>query len=588
MKNKILVIDYGSQYTHLIAKRLRNIGYYTEIGNKNALLDDSVQGIILSGGPGHTDINTDFNANILDLNVPVLGICYGHQLLVNYFGGKVSNNTSKEFGKTKLIFKKCSIFDNMPAIGTVWMSHFDSLVEIPNNFEVIANGICNTATDFDYTIPTALQHKNKHIYTLQFHPEVKDTDKGINILENFAKICKLNKDYNTNDVQEKIKNKILKTVGDRNVLMFLSGGVDSTVSFAILCDVLGKDRVLGLFIDNGFLRQNEANDVLEKYNALGYDNIKYKNYSDYFLSSIKDIYNAESKRKFIGKTFLDVREKFLKELNLDNKEWIIGQGTLYPDIIESGGSAKAKVIKSHHNRIDIIEKYIQQGLVVEPLADLYKDEVRKLGTKLGLPSDIVNRHPFPGPGLAINVIGSSKNLEPTKDNFLPIKSVGVQGDERTYVNPYVIDKNKDWQKIEKLSIDITNSKNTNRVVMYLPNTTKKSCSNVNWKSSIAYCSRQRLDLLRKAEYIVTNQLRQDNILKDLFQVLVILLPISEQVNKESVVIRPVISEDVMTAQFAKISWKTLDTITKKLYSIKKIDSVFYDVTHKPPATFGWE
>ena len=588
MKSKILIIDYGSQYTHLIAKRLRNAGYYAVIDDNDFIEDKEIKGIILSGGPGHIDPSSDFNKKILDLDVPVLGICFGHQLIINYFGGSVAKNTTKEFGKTKLIFKNCSLFSKVPAISTVWMSHFDSIEKIPDNFEVIACSTNNTSTNYDYTVPAALKHKNKDIYTLQFHPEVKDTDKGLQILINFADLCKLDRTWNTKHLIKDIEKNIIDKTKDKNVLMFLSGGVDSTVAFVILCKVLGKSRVKGLFIDNGFLRQNEADQVIANYKILGYDNIEFRDYSSYFLQSVKDIYNSESKRKFIGKTFLDVRTKFLQELNLDTNTWMLGQGTLYPDIIESGGSKKSNVIKSHHNRIDLVTEYIKKGLVVEPLANLYKDEVRKLGIDLGLPKELVMRHPFPGPGLAINVISSTINHAETIDNFLPVKSVGVQGDERTFKKPFVIDKNPDWETVETQSINITNTKDTNRVVMYMPPNKQKACKNVNWKSSIASCNKQRLDLLRKAEYIVTTELKKSKILQDLFQVLVILLPISEQGTKESIVIRPVISEDVMTAQFAKIDWNILDNIVKKLYTIKKIDSVFYDVTHKPPATFGWE
>ena len=575
--NKLLIFDYGSQYTHLISKRFRKLGYYTEICQPDIDLQlISANGIILSGGPGSTNTNNDLNIDIFDLNIPILGICYGHQLIASYFKGTVKSNTNVEFGKANLI--KCEdslLFKRLPNSFQVWMSHHDTITSLPEQFKVIGK----TET------PSAIEHKHKKIYSLQFHPEVNDTDFGSIILDNFAKICNIENNWNTKNFTESSIKNIKEEVKDRNVLMFLSGGVDSSVAFSLLNKSLGSERVLGLFIDNGFLRTNEAKIILEKYNSLGYDNIIFRDYSIKFLEAIKNITDPEEKRKSVGETFLKVREEFLDELNLNTDDWLLGQGTLYPDIIESGGSKNSHVIKSHHNRVDAVKKYIDKGLIIEPLKELYKDEVRILGALLGLPKQIVQRHPFPGPGLSINVICSDSISEQTSE-FLPIKSVGVQGDQRTYKSPKVIHNKADWDTLEKLSIEHTNKTDgSNRVVLYLP---KSEIKHNGWIRKIAYCTKERLNILRKAETIVSESLEKNNWMIKLFQVLVILLPISEDGKKESIVIRPVVSEDVMTAQFAKIDWDVIEEIVDKLYKIPNIDSVFYDITHKPPATFGWE
>ena len=282
-----------------------------------------------------------------------------------------------------------------------------------------------------------------------------------------------------------------------------------------------------------------------------------------------------------------MREKFISELELDPDEWMLGQGTLYPDIIESGGTRNSKVIKSHHNRVAGVQEFIRKGLVVEPLKELYKDEARILGDKLGLPKEIVYRHPFPGPGLSINVLCTDQRIQKKYKTRLPVDSVGVQGDMRTYTQPVVIELEKDWQSLETKSIEITNQlADANRVVTYLPPQDHHDFPT--WQSRTAHCTQERLDLLREADHVITQLLEKHKWMKKIFQHLTILLPVSINGDKDSVVIRPVCSRDVMTAKFAKIDWPIVDEIVDQLYNIKEIDSVFYDITHKPPGTFGWE
>ena len=576
----IYIIDLGSQYTHLISKRLRLLGYKSEIIDQDFQGHNlkNPKGLIISGGPG-TDL-TGLTDKIFATQLPILGICLGHQLISAHYGGAVEKKAQTEFGKSNLSQVKDSlIWEGVRQGSQIWMSHFDSVTNIPTDFDVI--GQTNNG------VVAALQHTEKPIYTLQFHPEVSDTQDGYHILLNFAKICKARRNWSMDNFSLDTIETIKTQVGDRKVLLFVSGGIDSTVAFELLNASIGQDRVLGLFVDNGFMRKNESAQIRARYDSLGYTNIKYRDYSADFLSAIQGLIDPEQKRKSVGETFLKVREKFISELELDPDEWMLGQGTLYPDIIESGGTRNSKVIKSHHNRVAGVQEFISKGLVIEPLKDLYKDEARILGDKLGLPKDIVYRHPFPGPGLSINVLCADHKIKKKYKTRLPVDSVGVQGDMRTYTQPVVIELEKDWQSLESKSIEITNQlADANRVVTYLPPPNQHSFPT--WQSRTAYCTKERLDLLREADYVITQSLEKHRWMKKIFQHLTILLPVSVNGDKDSVVIRPVCSRDVMTAKFAKIDWPIVDEIVNQLYNIREVDSVFYDITHKPPGTFGWE
>lgn len=576
----IIIVDLGSQYTHLISKRLRLLGYKSQIVDQDVTEEilRTAKGIIISGGPG-TDLS-GLADKLFVTDVPILGICLGHQLISQHYGGTVTAQTSTEFGKSTLSQVMDSpLWDGIQQGSQIWMSHFDTVTAVPTEFNVIgqtSNGMI-----------AASQHTIKPIYSLQFHPEVSDTHNGYHMLLNFARICKAKKNWSMENFSLATIDKIKAEVGNRNVLLFLSGGVDSTVAFELLNASIGSDRVLGLFVDNGFMRKNEAEDIKNTYDNLGFTNIQYRDYSKDFLDAIQGLTDPEQKRKSVGETFLKIREKFIKELGLSPNEWMLGQGTLYPDIIESGGTRNSKVIKSHHNRVAGIKSFMEKGLIVEPLKELYKDEVRILGDKLGLPKEIVYRHPFPGPGLSINVICSKSTILKKYTTRLPVDSVGVQGDMRTYTQPVVIELERDWDILEEKSIAVTNQlTDANRVVTYLPN--KDQLSFPTWNAHTAFCTRERLDLLRDADYIITKILTKHNWMNKIFQHLTILLPISKSGKGESVVIRPVCSRDVMTAKFAKIDWNIVDEIVDRLYMIPQIDSVFYDITHKPPGTFGWE
>lgn len=624
-RNKIVVLDFGSQYAHLIAKRLRMMGYYSEIALPSADVSsmENVKGVILSGGPASVyDENVpEFNSKNLEIDVPILGLCYGHQLMAVCCGGKVGKADVGEFGFAQLeqtdAGKKSPLFEGVSLSTQVWMSHQDAVLTPGSGFEVIG-----TTKDCPYA---ALQNLQKKRFSLQCHCEVKDTLEGNRIFENFAHICKMEKNWDEDTVLNHIIEEIKTQAGDKNVLLFLSGGVDSTVAFALLNKALGQERVLGLHIDNGFMRKNESANVAQAYRSHGFTNFIVEDASESFLNAVYHLTDPQKKRMAVGENFISVRNDVVSRQHLDEDKWMLAQGTLYPDIIESGGTKNSKVIKTHHNRVDGIQKLIEKGLIIEPLKDLYKDEVRRIGKKLGLEDDLVMRHPFPGPGLSINVLCSDgtvsekdrdeyakakKELEEIKlDMFcehcsqdlvksvLPVRSVGVQGDFRTYRFPSVLTFSHEgegfyhlpgkWEKLEKASSTITNAATyINRTIIRLYQNPLVKISDM--KLQEGYCDKGRLDQTREADNIVLTALHANGWYDKIFQHLTINLPYASSRSHCSIVLRPLCSEDVMTARFAWLPQDDLKAIVKKIAELPYVDAVFFDLTNKPPATFGWE
>ena len=597
----IAVLDFGGQYAHLIAKRIRHQGVLAKVFSPLASSDDlrRAKGIVLSGGPQsvYGEEAIPFNTEILALGKPLLGLCYGHQVLAHHLGGQVRHLDHGEFGKTRLRLSphaNAPLFAGVPQETDVWMSHADTVVKAPPDFDVLAE----TAL----TPVAAMAHRSKPIFGLMFHAEVADTPEGERILGNFVRLTEARLSWTMEQFLAEGLEACARQVGDRNVLMFLSGGVDSTVAYAMLTQALGSERLRGLLVDNGFLRKDEARTILERYARVGFAGVDFIDASEEFLRAVAGMTDPQEKRKAVGGTFVRVRERYLAALDLDPNEWLLGQGTLYPDIIESGGTEHAQVIKFHHNRVERIEELIAAGQVVEPLRELYKDEVRTLGEALGLPAELVWRHPFPGPGLSINVLCASgeeryPDLPSTRDRInevlrdtpytgevLPIRSVGVQGDSRTYTPPAAIVGPQDWDLLDQHSTRITNSvRSVNRVVTLVAPERLPTLS-----PRRAFCTRDRLDLLREADWKVTRAIEQAGLMRDVFQILVILLPLGIAGSGECLVLRPVVSEDVMTAQFARLPWPLVTRVATELMGLKGIQAVFYDVTHKPPATFGWE
>jgi GMP synthase (glutamine-hydrolysing) len=451
MTEKILILDFGSQYTQLIARAVREANVFCEIVpfNKPIEFDAALKGIILSGSPFSVN---DANAPEVDIaalhnKVPVLGICYGAQLTAKQFGGRVANSNKREYGRALLHKQKeGGLLTDVVELSQVWMSHADTILEMPAGFEVLAN---------TENIPFAAFRRGNGelpLYCLQFHPEVYHSTEGKKILRNFlVNICGCHQDWTPAHFVSDTVAALRKQIGDRKVIMALSGGVDSTVAATLIHRAIG-DRLLGIFVDNGVLRKNEFEQVLTTYREIGL-NVKGIDAKALFYRELAGKTDPEAKRKTIGRLFIEVFQEEAKQIE---GVGLLGQGTIYPDVIESVSvHGPSQTIKSHHNVGGLPEK-MHLGLV-EPLRFLFKDEVRRVGAELGIPDGLLQRHPFPGPGLAIRILGEVTEdrvrlLQEADDLYikglkaqhlystvwqagailLPVKSVGVMGDERTY------------------------------------------------------------------------------------------------------------------------------------------------------------
>jgi GMP synthase (glutamine-hydrolysing) len=604
----IAILDFGSQFSHLISRRLRDANIYCEIFQPDIALSDleskQVKGIILSGGPSsvyEADL-PDFNEAILDMDIPILGICYGYQLMSKLLGGTVAPLERKEFGRAELnIQKQSALFGDIPSSQNVWMSHGDSIVKLPRGFSQIG-----TTSNCIYA---AAEDADKKRYGLQFHPEVAHTEYGQRILANFAlEICHCEANWSVGVFLDNIEGYIKDTVGSRNVFLLVSGGIDSTVVFVLLNRILGPSRVLGIFINTGLLRPGDSEMVERLFNAQGIKNYEIVDASNEFLSALNGVQDPEKKRNIIGQLFLDVKDRIMSGLDLDASKWVLAQGTIYPDIITSGGSKHARVIKTHHNALPTLKKNME---VLEPLRYLYKDEVRKLAAELGFSHDFVWKHPFPGPGIAVRIAGAITEAkvelyhkldtivlhhlrssgwyeqlwmgfpilidmtessevgftlpEDSRDSMidilhqylrqsgiaydcaevsvLPIRSVGVKGDYRTYEHPVEL-RVRDSEKrchiphevMEKISKEFTNSTPLiNRVLLA-----------ITWSGHPG--------LWRKI-----------------------------------VVLRMLQSVDTLTSDWGKLEHELLDRIGEEIMSTASdIDAILLDVTQKPPSTMEWE
>ncbi|MHA1146629.1 MAG: glutamine-hydrolyzing GMP synthase [Promethearchaeota archaeon] len=507
----IIVLDFGGQYCHLIARRVRDLGVYSEVlpfdVNINKLKQIKPKGIILSGGPSSVyqekspQLSKDIFDYVLNQKIPILGICYGLHLIIHQLRGKIEAHEHKEYGKTEInITQRSGIFESLDKKEIVWMSHGDQVKEMPEGFEILAK------TD---TCPiAAYANKEKLIYGVQFHPEVVHTPKGNLILENFVvNIAKAKKEWKLEDwIQREIKNIKQEIGSETKVILGLSGGVDSSVTAVLLYKAIGN-RLHSIFVNNGVLRKDEVNEVQSIFkDNLGFKNFHYVDAEKLFLERLNNIEDPEEKRKIIGHTFIEVFENKTIELEKEFPDIeYLAQGTIYPDRVETAATSKsAAKIKSHHNLTLPDDMTLK---IIEPLKDLYKDEVRKIGLKLGLPENIVNRHPFPGPGLAVRILGpvDKDHLDILREAdailieeikkagiynqlwqafcvFLPLKTVGVMGDFRTYdylcairivesLDAMTANFSKlDWDLLEKISTRIINEvKGINRVVYDISN-----------------------------------------------------------------------------------------------------------------------
>jgi GMP synthase (glutamine-hydrolysing) len=455
--DKIVVLDYGSQTTQLIARRIREIGVYSEIlpGDTPAtqVVSPKVKGIILSGSPfsvyDHDALLPD--PALYKTGLPLLGICYGFQQMVTAYSGRVSNQKTTEYGRAVVTREATNpLFENVPASFTAWMSHGDSIEVLPDAFKCIARSHHHIAAAWD---------PERTIYGIQFHPEVTHCEYGTTILSNFTcTICKAKQEWTMEAYVEQEGEKIRRTVGDKDVLLLISGGVDSTVVGGLLLKILNRDQVRLLHIDTGLMRKGETEEVTKSLTQLGAKHLSVIDASKRFIGALCGVEDPEQKRRIIGDLFITIQQNEIEKLGITDS--FLAQGTLYTDLIESGKGVgnKAHVIKTHHNvRSPLVEKKREQGYIIEPLEHLYKDEVRELGKRLGICKEIVARHPFPGPGLAVRVLGEVTEqkcdilreadfifIEELKKRelynkiwqafcvLLPVRSVGVAGDVRKY------------------------------------------------------------------------------------------------------------------------------------------------------------
>ena len=508
---RIVILDFGSQYTQLIARRIRENKVFAEIVPYNTPIDsidrEHLIGIILSGGPA-TVLGEDspkIGKEIFALGVPVLGICYGMQLMAYLLGGKLGSSVTREYGRAQFhIKRKSSLLEALPDNSTVWMSHGDSVETVPDGFVVTG--------ETDTLSVASFEEPEKALYGLQFHPEVAHTEFGNIIIENFlVRICYARQDYTPASFVEHTVGRIRNEVGDRKLIMGVSGGVDSTVAAVLIHRAIGR-RLVPVFVDNGLLRENEANDVLRMFRSTLSIPVRFVDASDRFLKNLSGVSDPEEKRKVIGHTFIEVFEEVANSIP---GICCLGQGTLYPDLIESvsfrGPSA---TIKSHHN-VGGLPEHMRLTLV-EPLKELFKDEVRSVGRSLEIPNPVLMRHPFPGPGLAVRIIG-----EVTKD---------------------------------------------------------------------------KLDILRKVDNIFVQALKDEGLYDKVWQAFAVLLPVhsvgvmgDERTYGNAVVLRAVVSQDGMTADWAHLPYDFLAKVSGKIInSVKEVNRVAYDISSKPPSTIEWE
>lgn len=604
MHEKVIILDFGGQYAHLIASRIRREQVLAEIHQPDEvsldlLKNENIKGIILSGGPQsvYDEGSAACAPEIFNLGKPVLGICYGHQYMNQTLGGKVvpGHEKGKEFGSAELTHNgACPLFKDIPSSSTFWMSHGDEVETMGDGFAGCGDTkLCHNA---------AAWNESKKLFGIQFHPEVTHSEYGIQLLKNFLDICKVSRDWTIEKFYEEHTAKLKAEIGDKHVVLFVSGGVDSTVAFALLSNILGVDRVQGLFVDNGLLRQGERDYVEKAIRGIG-AKLTVMDEADRFLGNLAGTYEPEAKRKIIGNAFIDVQKVFFTTHDLDENT-LLAQGTIYPDTIETGGTKNADTIKTHHNRVPEIQKMIDAGLVIEPLADLYKDEVRALGELMGLPHELVWRHPFPGPGLgvrilcaetpeevikpeAVNAFTLQRNKKPFE--ILPLKSVGVQGDFRTYKHPGLLTvNNDDLAELEALSTKLINHyTDINRCVKLLG---QNYVGKIN-KTNIAACdvNTERVNRLQRADHIVTSTLHSMDCYNDVWQFPVVLAPISfNDAGEESIILRPIDSIDAMSATVGKLPEAFFESVTTEILKDPHISAVFLDVTSKPPGTIEWE
>jgi GMP synthase (glutamine-hydrolysing) len=582
---QITVLDTGGQYTHLIARRIRELGVYADVEPSDTPAERlrTRKGIVISGGPAsvYEPGAPQIDPAILSAGIPILGICYGHQLIAFHLGGRVEKGERGEYGIARLSVTCPGTLWNGVSESQIWMSHRDAVTAVPPGFLVTAStGISGVA---------AMSSADQKIFGLQFHPEVVHTHAGTRILENFIfGVCGAAKDWNVSKRISLIEEGIRTQASGRNVFFFVSGGVDSTVAYTLCLRALGPERVYGAYVDTGLMRTGETDFVSGVFHELGARHFHVERAEPEFLRALAALHDPEQKRRAIGEQFVKIQERILATERFLDGRWVLGQGTIYPDTIESAGTAKADLIKTHHNRVAGIQALIASGRIVEPLTSFYKDEVRAIGREIGIPEKFLARHPFPGPGLAIRCLCSALEAPVARDAagiLLPVRSVGVQGDSRSYRNALALDSPPAPEAVLQRAPDLINRRvDINRVVALC------GAHGVldHFRIFQAFVTRQRLDILREADAIVRKFCLETGFEEQVWQFPVVLLPIGAGERRESIVLRPVQSVDGMTADAVLMPPDDLQRLTKELLLMENVAAVFYDLTHKPPGTIEWE
>ncbi len=583
---QVTVLDAGGQYCHLIARKVRELGVYAEVrpSDTPAAGLAARKGIIISGGPGsvYEAGSPTVDPGLFSLPAGVLGICYGHQLMAHLLGGQVDKGERGEYGLAWLnLAAQDPLFHGAEDLQQVWMSHRDTVQRMPSGFNLLGfTSTCRVA---------AMGDPGRRLYGVQFHPEVAHTRRGREFLANFVfRICGCVADWNPKHRVPLIEEQIRQTAGGRKVFFFVSGGVDSTVAFTLSLRALGAGRVRGVYVDTGLMREGETDFVRGLFRRCA-GSFLVEDAGRQFLEALSGVADPEQKRRIIGDEFIRVQQRAIQSHHFLGDEWILGQGTIYPDTIESGGSAKAAVIKTHHNRVPAIVRLMEANRIVEPLGCFYKDEVREVGRELGLPEELLERHPFPGPGLAIRCLCSETCEAVSRMEggwLLPVRSVGVQGDSRSYANVLALEgaPTPDAALQDAATGMINRLAGVNRIVALV----RSRVPPAGLKVSRSVLSRERIARLRRLDALVRAHSRAGGFDRRAWQFPVVLIPAGTPGWPDSVVLRPVHSVDGMTAQSVPMETGLLDKLASALLEQEGVCAVFYDLTHKPPATIEWE